>query len=662
MNNEFNYLHGFGKFRLDAEKKFLWYDEKPVQLPLKAIELLCVLVENNGALVTKDEIWQSVWQDSFVEETNLTHNIYLLRKIFKDFGEPDLIQTVPRRGYRFAGEVREIENCNDEIIIERHALTQTLIEEISLTENGIETHKWGNAESFENQNQVRQRLTRKPAAKQIQSVLSVSILAAVFLIGAAAFSNYQNSPAKTSASEIKSIAVLPFKMIGGETDGEHRGLALADVLISRLSSIRELKVRPTSAVFNLENQEISTAGEKLKVDAVLEGTIYRADDKVRVIARLVTVGDNSTIWSGQFAKLVGDEFNLQDEIALQVVDALALNLSGGERDTLTRRYTSDADAFGLYQKARFHWNKRNGAGMKEAERLFRNAVERDPNFALARVGLADTIGISGDSSEAFMQINTALRLDPNLAEARATHGFLLTFHKWQWREAEAEFKKSIELNPNYATAHHWYAQLLAIEGRFDEAKDEMCRALDINPLSHNFWADLGQIYYFNREYREAKIYVQKALEIYPKFIFAHEYMTDIHLRLGEEDAAFESLLNVNRNKWSDTISQSERNELEIGLEPLKELYKTGGFAALTLESLKEIEGRSDKAASQRNVNSFLGMAVIYYSLGDKQKALDKLEEAHRHRAFMIVFLKASPNYDSLRDEPRFQKIVRRMNL
>ncbi len=663
MNGENGKRREFEGFSLDAERKILWRTGEIVPLPPKAVEMLIVLVKNRGEVVSKSELLEAVWGETFVEESVLSNNVYLLRKTLNELaGVKNLIQTVPLRGYRFGG--KKDENDSD-FILEHHVFEQTIVEEIPAADTKSEELKIAPIRKEES-SEERISLPKNVGLSQRFSV-SAPFAAVILLVGiAGCFAVWQikqrTTNAKDSLPQIKSIAVLPFKTIGGETDEAHRGLALADVLISRLSGIRELNVRPTNAVFNLENEETSVIGEKLKVDAVLEGTIYLTGDKARVTARLINVADNASLWSGQFEKPLADELTMQDEIAFQVVDALALNLSGGERDHLTKRYTNDSDAFALYQKARFYWNKRNHAGMKEAERLFRNAIERDSNFALAYVGLADTIAMESDARESFTSVAAALRLDPNLAEAHATYGFLLTFHKWEWREAEAEFVKSIELNPNYATAHHWYAQLLLIEGRLDEAKREMRRALDINPLSYNFWADLGQIYLFNHEYEEAKIYVRKALEIYPQFTFAHQYMSAIYQQTGENDAALESYLNTKRTEWSESLSENERGDKEKSLETFKKLYKTGGFQALETEALKKLEGEDAKNTPQRNPNSFLDRATIYYNLGDKQKALDNLEEAHRQRAFMIVFLKVAPEFEPMRDEPRFQEILRKMNL
>ncbi|MCA1609161.1 MAG: tetratricopeptide repeat protein, partial [Acidobacteria bacterium] len=408
---------------------------------------------------------------------------------------------------------------------------------------------------------------------------------------------------------------------------------MTDLLITRLSSIRGITVRPTNAVLGLANSEAISIGGKLNVDAVLEGTIYRTTDNLRVTARLVKVSDGSPMWNGHFEKSLREELRIQNEIALQILDALSMNLSRSEIDAVTKRYTENADAYQLYVKGRYEWRKRSWAGMNEAQRLFRNAIERDPAFALAYVGLADTMAINADQVQALNAVQKAIELDPNLAEAHASLGFIQIFHQWEWREAETSLKKSIELNPNYATAHHWYAQLLAIEGRNAEAKAAMRRALEINPLSFNFFADLGQIYYFDREYSAAESYCHKALEIYPDFGFALDYLHDIYLKTGDYDKAVEAEINAKRvyARFAEE-SAAGKQMLESSLNNKREIYQAGGIKKF----LESLIGSVNEPAHQ------YVYATRYAFLGDKQKALDNLEKAVEGRAFLSAFIKADP--------------------
>ena len=340
MDNKINNLREFGKFRLDAEKRVLWHKGKPVNLALKEIELLCVLTEQGGAVVSKDELMDKVWKDSFVEESNLSRHIYILRKTFDGLGEKKLIQTISGRGYRFTADVREI--GNGEIVLERRALTETVIE-IQEGEKGRKGER--------EKSRFLKKLSFSPHLPISLSPLLVLIIA--LAVGGFAVWRYQNQKAKTHLEEIKSIAVLPFKTIDANKENEHQGMGLTDVLITRLSNIKELNVRPTSAVFGLGNEDSISAGQKLQVDAVLEGTIYRTGEKVRVTTRLLKVRDSTPIWAAQFEKPLSDELKMQDEIAMQVINALSVDLSGREKTALNKRFTESAEAYELYQKGRY---------------------------------------------------------------------------------------------------------------------------------------------------------------------------------------------------------------------------------------------------------------------------------------------------------------------
>ncbi|MEO8574232.1 MAG: FlgO family outer membrane protein, partial [Pyrinomonadaceae bacterium] len=361
-----------------------------------------------------------------------------------------------------------------------------------------------------------------------------AIAAAVLIaISVGSYAIFRGGP-DPSRSGIRSIAILPFNSIGSNDDGGTSGIGLADILITRLSNIREIDVRPTGAVLNLAGLDSRAAGERLQVDAVLEGTIARTDDNVRVTARLINVIDGTTIWAAELERPRADELSLQNEIAVRLLASLSVRLRPDEATNFRKRFTESPEAYDLYVRGRYFWNKRTIESMSEAQRLFQNAVERDPNFALAYVGLADTVMMSEiQPSLSHKAVDRALQIDPNLGEAHATLGFIKMFLEWNWDEAETSFKRSIDLSPNYATSHHWYATLLAVRGQFDEAKREMRRAIELDPLSQNFLADLGQIHYFAGEYREAEDYCRRALAIDPDFGFAHRYLYDIYILTGD---------------------------------------------------------------------------------------------------------------------------------
>ncbi len=643
--------YAFGSFVLDLESHRLLREGLPVPLPPKALAALRVLLQQPGRVIGRDELMRAVWAEAFVEDANLTVAISQLRKALDQNGKTvEYIQTIPRVGYRFVGDVSQIlEEPRRPVIMAKHTLSRTVIEEEEIpTEQN---------EVVAMESPATRNLPRPLVAANGKTVLAATaVVIAALAVIASLWPQLQERSARGANLSVKSIAVLPFKTVGSKSGEEHLGLGLADVLITRLSNIRDLKVRPTSAVmaFDGQVQESVSAGRKLNVDAVLEGTIYHADGRVRVTARLLRVGDQMPLWAGQFEKPLQDELKVQDEIALQLVDALSLSLSGTEKTALTKRFTENADAYQLYLKGRYHWNKRSHEGMIEAQRLFRNAIEKDPHFTLAFVGLADTLATSDSLGETYGVVQRALELDPNSAEAHATLGFIKMFHEWSWREAEAAYKKSIELNPGYATAYHWYATLLAIEGRNKEAKAAMSRALEINPLSHNFLADMGQLHYFDREYEEAKEFCRQALEIYPEFFFAHQYLHYTYLKTGEYDKAIEEMITAERINGKHANQSAERKHQSVtSINRLRKVFREGGIKGY-------IENRLVDAT--QDVNRHYNSAMLHSYLGEKEKALSDLERACQGRAFLAAFVKADPIFDSLRGEPRYQAILEKMGL
>jgi DNA-binding winged helix-turn-helix (wHTH) protein/tetratricopeptide (TPR) repeat protein/TolB-like protein len=622
MSEEFSGIWQFGEFRLDVRRKVLHHLDRTVSMPLKELEVLSMLVRQPGVLVTKEVLLNEIWEDSYVEESNLTRHIYLLRKTLKELGAADgLIENVPRRGYRFTGKVVVV--APNEFVVEKHTSTRTLIE-------------------FD-----------EPATPRFEkSYRRTAAYAAVILVATAAFASLgAKYLSRAPEPSIRSVAVLPFKMHGSGPNMSYSGAGLADILTTRLSNLKDVKMRPSSAVSELGDLDAVAAGERLGVDAVLEGTIFYLGERVRVTARLVRVSDTSIVWSGEFDKLRRDELQFQNDLAMQIVPVLAGNLSNREREALGRAYTESPDAYELYVRGRYEWNRRNTAGTIEAQRLFRNAIAADPTFALAYVGLADSLVMNQPQvGEASGVIAKALELDPNLGEAYATLGFYQMFFEWEWQKAEESFKRSLELNPNYATAHHWHATLLSIKGETAAAREEMQRALELNPTSQNFLADLGQLHYFSGQYAEAESYCLKALEIDPDFSFAHEYLHNIYLKTGRYE---EAVIEIAK---ADAINGSFTREVPKVDEPM------GRFRAAFRE--RGVNGYLELRfpGTATSPESFYLYAMKEALMGDSDKALDYLEKSTDTRQFLSAFMKAEPMFESLRSKPRYQQILRKMGL
>ena len=292
--------------------------------------------------------------------------------------------------------------------------------------------------------------------------------------------------------------------------------------------------------------------------------------------------------------------------------------------------------------------------MTNAEKFFRQAIDRDPNFALAYAGLADTLAMGqGIIDEVDHASGRALELDPNLGEVYATRGFIEMFHNWRWQKAEQDLRRAVELSPNYGTAHQWLATLLAITGRVGEAKIAMRRALEIDPLSPNFLADMGQMHYFAREYEEAERYCRRALEVSPNFGFAHSYLNQIYLKTNRHDEAFAEYLRGVTAGFSDS---KYPNAIEDYLVYWRETHRRSGMRGVWRQWIE------DYKPTTSTPNGSYGIATNYALLGEKEEALHWLEIAVERRPFLMAFVGADPYFDDLRSEPRFRAVLRRMNL
>lgn len=566
MSRLTKHSYEFGPFRLDAREGLLLHDGEIVPLSPKAFDMLVALVENSGRLLEKNELMQTLWPDTFVEEGSLAQNISLLRKALDESESQKFIETVPRRGYRFVASVRKT---------------------------------------------------------------------------------------------IKSIAVLPFKSFGIDGADEYLGIGIAETLTTRLSSLKLLTVRPTSAVFKYASPEKDTvvAGRELEVDTVLEGSIRRLGDRIRVTARLVSVPDGSVLWADKFDENFTDIFKVEDSISGKVAEALALKLSGDEHKRLTKRYTDNAEAYQLYLKGRYFWNKRTEDGFNRGIAQFKEAVEKDSNYALAYAGLADSyIGLTFYSfavpNEAMPKAKdaamNALAIDNALAEAHASLAHVLMNYDWNWSEAEKEFKLSIELNPDYATAHQWYAvHYLTATGQPEEALQEMKRALELEPASLVMNTFMGATLYFAGRHDEAIDQCRRTIEMDPNFAVAHWHL---------------GLANEQEENFDDAIAAFQKATTLSGGSPLMKAALGHAYAKANrkdeatriLDELKEL-------SEQRYVSSYEA-AAIYAALGDNEQTFQLLERAYKEHCFHLVYLKVWPQFSVVSTDPRFKDLMKRIGL
>ena len=595
-------LYEFGPFRLDPSERLLLRDGNPLPLTPKAFDTLLVLVENSGHLVDKDELIGRVWPDTFVEDGSLTRNISVLRKLLgEDSTDDQYIETLPKRGYRFVMSIRQFEG--EELVVRRARVRIVTEEEVEDGAEGLAT--------------TRERLNLSEAAR--------------------------------------SLAVLPFKLLGTDTTEEYLGMGLADVLITKLSNIRRIIVRPTSAVFQYAgwSRDATQIGRELRVELVLEGTIQKLNDRLRVTVQLVSINEAAPIWADQFDEKLADIFEIEDRISEQLAAALTLKLSTAESETLRKRYTEDSAAYQSYLKGRYFWNRRSPDGVNKAIECFEKAINRDPGYALAYAGLADCYNIAGfwvylSPEDAFPKAaaaaTEALKLDDTLAEAHASLAWATLHYDRDRLTAEMEYMRAIELNPGYVTAHQWYALLLMQEARFGEASSELRRAQEIDPLSLAVNFNIGLLLIFTKRYDEAIAELRRTLELEPNYFIARSFLALSYW--------FKAMPEECLAEYQRCVDLSSANLAALGFG-----YAITGKSAEARAVLHELEDGVGYAYV-----SPVSLAQIYLHLGETDRAIEYLERGYKERDPWLLWNKVNPVFDSLHSDPRFQDLLARIGL
>ncbi len=641
MPSTMRHFYEFGPFRLDPQKHRLFKDGKPVHVSSKALETLSLFVQNPGKMLEREALMRAVWSDSFVEDANLTVAVSQLRKALGQDGDAaEYIETLPRVGYRFVADVREVREEPNRLLIEKRTLSQTVIEE-ELVNDGPDVEQTA-------QSVGAPKLAGRSVSRRVVASLLVLALVSAVALGAVLYSSRAQPPQppdNAAIASIRSIAVLPPKSLGEKEESASLSLGLADALITRLGSVQKLSVRPTSAIVRYSdgNQDPVNAGRSLGVDAVLDGTLQRGSEGVRVTLRLINVASGMQLWSGHFDEGTDDIFKLQDRVVKQVGEALLLDISPKEEALLTKQQTTNSEAYVLYLKGNYFWSRRGPNAVKGAE-YFRKAIELDPNFAQAYAALAAVDSTASlPSPEAEALIGRALQLDPSLAAAHATYAFIRMFHHWDWSTAEQELDRAIELDPNSSTAHHWKAVYLSLRGRLDEAKAEMHRALEQDPLSPVIVADLGQLHYFAREYDQAIDFCNQALALDSNFRLAREYLVDIYRAKGMDQEGFDQWIRI----WNPDEQGIAAKKRELARSGLRGIFK------------QELDAELSRNPTQQ---AFV-IARNYLRLGENEEGLRWLEIVFKNsRTHWHPYLNVDPLYDNVRAEPRFKALLHRMNL
>ncbi len=453
---------------------------------------------------------------------------------------------------------------------------------------------------------------------------------------------------------IESIAVLPFINADGNPETEYLADSVTESVINSLAQLSNLEVRPRNSVFRYKMRDVDpqAAGRELDVEAVLTGQITPRGADLAISLQLIDVGENRQLWGAKYNSRPDDLLTTQAQIAREVTENLRLRLSSEERRRLARYPTDNAAAYHLYIEGRRFWNKRTREGYREAIVFFNQAIDLDPSFALAHAGLADCYVLGGgyqiSTQEAMSKARAsalrALELDPRLAQAHATLAQVYLFYDWNLAEAEASFNRAIDLKPTYETAHHWYAVMLALSGRFPEAIDRIKRAQDLDPISSIITKDAGLIYYYAGRYDQAIEQCHKALDLNPELYSAHSALGDIYLQLGRWDEALAEL----RKADSRAGERYLITKVAIGYA-----YAVSGQKKKAMVALEEARRKSPG----RPIPAFY-LATFYAGLGQKDAAFKWLNKAFQERAYRLIYLKVDPAFASLRSDPRFGELLR----
>jgi TolB-like protein/DNA-binding winged helix-turn-helix (wHTH) protein/Flp pilus assembly protein TadD len=673
MNKAVKCLYEFGPFLLDPGERLLRHGAARMELPPRAFDTLLVLVENNGRLLEKDELMRTVWGDTVVEENNLSQVIYLLRKALRD-GEDGAryIETVPKRGYRFATEVREFEpeegkgesRVGVSGFSSRWASPSTRpngsveIQAAAGSGSGPASDLHPPSGTGEN---IPKRRGQDPAARRgwLQGLLGgMAIITVVALLQGAGWK--QRLFGEADVNPIRSVAVLPLQNLSNDPNQEYFVDGMTDELITDLAQIRELKVVSKTSIMQYKGTRtpLPQIGRDLGVDAVVEGSVLRSGDRVRITAQLIRTATDRHIWAAAYDGDLKDVLALQARVAEAITSQVKLNLSDEESGRLRRAPTVHPEAFDLYLRGRYAWNQRNAESFGKAVEYFNHAIEKDPNFALAYSGLADSYtllalygqGITG-MANAKAAAEKALQLDGTLAEAHTSLAAVKVLHDWDWQGAEQEFHRAIELNPNSAQAHHWYGNLLlGPEGRHDEAIVELERAQQLDPFSPIIKADTGFAYFLAGHYDLALQAYQRVLATNPNFVPVRFYLSKYYRRTGQYDL------------WLKESVEDYRLAGLSGLaESLQQMYAQGGFRAV-MEEMAKPKGASKIAAFKDLRLDSCATAEADAVLGRTVAALDALEECRLASETALIYLKVDPVWTNIRPEPRFQELLRRLHL
>lgn len=647
MSKRSQHLYEFGPYRLDTAEGLLLRDGEPVPLTPKAFETLVALVERSGHLVEKDELMKAVWSDAFVEESNLTSNVYALRKMLGQ-GEKgrSYIETVPKRGYRFTAPVRAL--TPETLVVEKRTLTRVVTEE-TVADDSSQKPLIGMGEAL-----VIDRAGIQTVSSKWRWLL-IALLSLSLVIGAIfAYRAVTANRSLTAAPrpQIESIAVLPFKNESGNPDVEYLSDGVTELLINSLAQLPQLKVTARNSVFQFKGKEenVRQIASDLAVQGILIGRVAQHGDDLIVSVELLDARDNAQIWGERYSRKTADLQALQEEVAQTIAQKLISRLGQPQQPDFTTHQMQNPQAYQSYLNGLFCLRKGGFNNVKNALDYFNQAVALDSSFALAWVGIADAhLYLAGNSlldpkearSKAKPALQKALALDENLAEAHVTLA-IIKEQEWDWAGAEREYKRALELNPNSVRARTWYANYLSSMERHAEAIAEVKRAQEIDPLDVGLKAREAWALSVAGQHDESIEKFQQVLKIEPTF-----------QRHGQLAFAYE-----NKGMYAEAAEQF-RKAISLQGETTSGLCYLGYDLAMSGQK-KEAQAILARLRSTREYISPEEFAGFYAGLGDKEAALVLLQKAYADHDMQLQVMKIDGRLQSLHSDLRFQDLIRRM--
>jgi len=626
----------FGVFEVDLRAGELRKHGLRVRLQEQPFQVLAMLLERGGQVVTREELQKKLWPaDTFVDfDHGLNKAVNKIRDALGDSAEsPRFVETVARRGYRFLAEVK--------------APDATPVRNPELAPPPLPTAEFRD----------RLDLAVIPAIpKHRLPSIAWRISAFVLLALIAAFAAWKLHSWNRLPSAIHSLAVLPLESLSNDASQDYFADGMTDELISDLGQIRALRVisRTSVMAYKHARKPLPQIARELNVDAIVEGTVLRSGDQVRITAQLIEAAADKHLWSQSYQGELKDTLALQNQVARAIADQIRVNLNPQEQAALKIAKVVNPAAYESYLKGRYFWNKRTPGSLKVALAYFNQAIDEDPTYAQGYSGLADTYALLGDwqyavmtPKEAFPKAKAAaikaLELDNTLSEAHNSLAFCFDAFDWDFDAAGKEFQRSIELNPGYATAHHWYAWHLSLLGQYDKSIEEMKKAKSLDPLSLIINADLAELLLIAHFYDESIIQSRKTIEMDPNFALAHNQLAQAYLQ---------------KHMNGEAIAELQKAvELSAGtptfIANLARAYAASGRTSDAVKLLSELKNHSNGGYSDA-----AEVSMVYAALGDKDQAMRWLEIGYEQRFNPGVLQR--PGFDPLRSNPRFQDLIRRI--